>query len=39
MSMLSQGNRFGAHHDVMSANPQDEAGKASLHEEIKSRAR
>lgn len=32
-------NRFGAHGDVMSASPGDEAGKTALLEEIKSRAR
>ena len=37
-SMLNR-NRFGAHGDVMSAKPEDEAGKATLLEEIKSRAR
>ena len=37
-SMLGR-NRFGAHGDVMGASPEDEAGKAKLFEEIKSRAR
>lgn len=37
-SMLNR-NRFGAHGDVMGASPSDEAGKTTLLEEIKSRAR
>lgn len=37
-SILSQ-NRFGAHGDVMSASPDDDAGKTTLCEEIKNRAR
>lgn len=37
-SMLNR-NRFGAHGDVMSAKPDDETGKTTLLEEIKSRAR
>ncbi|CAM9357698.1 unnamed protein product [Scytosiphon promiscuus] len=37
-SMLNR-NRFGAHGDVMGATPSDEAGKTTLCEEIKSRAR
>lgn len=39
MASMFNRNRFGAHGDVMSASPSDEAGKASLLEEIKSRAR
>ncbi|CAM9130071.1 unnamed protein product [Choristocarpus tenellus] len=39
MSMLGDQQRFGMHGDVMSAKPTDDAGKASLVEEIKSRAR
>lgn len=37
-SMLNQ-NRFGAHEDVMGASPEDDAGKATLCDEIKARAR
>eukprot|EP00903_Cladosiphon_okamuranus_P013940 g12966.t1 len=39
MSSMLNRSRFGAHGDVMSAKPEDEAGKATLLEEIKSRAR
>lgn len=38
MPMFQQ-NPFGAHGDVMSAKPADDAGVASLLDEIKSRAR
>ncbi|CAN0258089.1 unnamed protein product [Ectocarpus sp. 12 AP-2014] len=39
MSSLLNRSRFGAHGDVMGASPSDEAGKTTLCDEIKSRAR
>ncbi|CAM9463777.1 unnamed protein product [Pylaiella littoralis] len=39
MASMLRRNRFGVHGDVMGASPSDEAGKTTLLEEIKSRAR